>query len=73
MTNSKVWGLCNWCVLFIFTAMLNTDSNRFDGGEGVEIKSQILDVLIFLCLLGIQMEFESGTQGTAWGWSKDLG
>lgn len=48
-------------MFFIFTAMLNTENNRFDGRAGVEIKSWILDVLIFPCLFGIQMEGESGT------------
>lgn len=51
-------------MLFIFTATLNTESNGFDGGEGVEINSWILDVLIFPCLFGIQMEAESGTRGS---------
>lgn len=49
----QVWGLHNLWMLFVFTATLNTESNRFDGGEGVEINSWTLDVLIFPCLFGI--------------------
>lgn len=46
--------------------------NRSGGREGMKIKSLILDVTIFPCLPGIQMEIESGTQRRALGWSKEL-
>lgn len=53
MTSFKVWGRRSGWMLFIFIATLNTERNRFDGGEGVEIKSWIPDVLIFPGLFGI--------------------
>lgn len=72
MMDSKLWSLRNWWMLLVSTAMWNPGSNRFGDGERVDIKSLILDTLIFPYLFGMRMEAESGTQGRAGGWRKDL-